>query len=60
MKRLKRLFSATLLALILVVPVLAGDVQTPGAAPPPPPPPSNSSSLTIKIVQVVLPLILRI
>jgi hypothetical protein len=38
MKTLKAICPTLLLALILVVPAYAGDIQTPGAPAPPPPP----------------------
>ncbi|MGH9969703.1 MAG: hypothetical protein ACREBG_18180 [Pyrinomonadaceae bacterium] len=40
MKTIKPILTATILSLALFVPVYAGDMSTPGAAPPPPPPPA--------------------
>lgn len=45
MSKMKPTMAATLLTLVLAIPVLAGNIGSPGGTPPPPPPPPTIENM---------------
>ncbi|CAN5789185.1 hypothetical protein BH18ACI4_BH18ACI4_15100 [soil metagenome] len=45
MSKMKSTLAATVLTVVLAVPALASDIDTPGGTPPPPPPTTTSGNI---------------